>query len=227
VSFSLHQDDFVPSVNLGEPHGDVLRQRGGYVLADEVGSDWQLAVSAVHQHCQLDAPRPAEVNKRVESRPDAATGVKDIVDQDDGPSFDVCWDITPLQIGSGLQMGQVVAVEADVERTDRHVRPFEFGDRARQALGQGHPARAHTDDDDTLDSAVSFDDFVCYTNDGAADLFAVEKDTAAGLVAMAIAGHQRPAEWQKKPARPAPGVRVNRQKGIRFSLPPSLERFKG
>ena len=62
----LEQHDAVAPVLLREQHLHDLVPRGGEGLAHVVGADGQLAMAAVHQHRQLDARGPAEVDQLVE-----------------------------------------------------------------------------------------------------------------------------------------------------------------
>ena len=61
-----------PAVDLDEPHPDVLGELGRQVLADEVGPDRQLAVTAVDEHRELHRARPAQLGERVERGADRA-----------------------------------------------------------------------------------------------------------------------------------------------------------
>jgi hypothetical protein len=57
---------------------------GGWnILADEIRFDGQLAMSAVNEHRQLDAPGPAEVIQGVHRRPDGAAAKEHIIHQHD------------------------------------------------------------------------------------------------------------------------------------------------
>ena len=57
---------------------------GRQVLADVVGADRQLAVAAVAEDGELDPPRAAVVEERVDRGPHRAAGEEDVVDEDDG-----------------------------------------------------------------------------------------------------------------------------------------------
>ena len=72
------------AVDLGDGDPDPLDQRGGEVLADEVGADRQLAVAAVDQHREPYGGGPADLGQRVERGPDRAAGEQHVVDEDDG-----------------------------------------------------------------------------------------------------------------------------------------------
>src|SRR5260221_10969685 len=79
----------VDTVLLGDENLDPLCVRRGYVLSDIVGTDGQLAMSAVDQHRQLDRPRPSEVHERIHRRACGPAAVDDIVDEHDHLPVDV------------------------------------------------------------------------------------------------------------------------------------------
>ena len=64
----------VAPVELFDEHRHLLTHRRGQVLADVVGLDRQLPVTAVDEHRQLYRPWPAELTERVERGPHGATG---------------------------------------------------------------------------------------------------------------------------------------------------------
>src|SRR5579864_2751375 len=67
---------------------DALRVGGGHVLADVVGPDGQLPVSAIDQDRELDRAGAAEVHQRIHRRASSPAVVDDVVDQDDDPAVD-------------------------------------------------------------------------------------------------------------------------------------------
>ena len=79
----LPDEHRVPAVHLLEQDVHHLRPGSRDVLADVVGADGQLAVSAVDEHRQLDDPRPAVLGQRVKRRPNRAAGEQHVVDEDD------------------------------------------------------------------------------------------------------------------------------------------------
>src|SRR5919199_6587184 len=78
-----NEQDLVDLVHFHELHLDALVARGRKVLADVVGTDRELAVTAVDEHRQLDALGAAVVEQRLDRRPDRSAGVEDVVDEDD------------------------------------------------------------------------------------------------------------------------------------------------
>ena len=62
-------DHFIRAIDFLQPHLNALLQRRRQILADVVGFDRQLAMTAIDQHDELNRARPAEVNQRIERRP--------------------------------------------------------------------------------------------------------------------------------------------------------------
>ena len=88
ASVTSVQPDLVVAVGLGEGDLDVLGQRGRDVLADVVGADRQLTVTAVDQDGELHGGRAADVAERVQRGPHGAAGEEHVVDQDHPPAVD-------------------------------------------------------------------------------------------------------------------------------------------
>src|SRR5690242_9156650 len=73
----------VEAVLFRDLHLDPLAVRRGHVLADVVGTDGQLAMTAVHKHRELNRTRPAEVQQRIHRRARGAAAMDDVVDEHD------------------------------------------------------------------------------------------------------------------------------------------------
>ena len=123
-------------VGLGEGHPDALGERGGDVLADVVGADRQLPVTAVDQHRELHRAGPADVVERVQRGPHGAAGEEHVVDQDHPAAVDAAAGQLGLAERAGGVQPQVVAVEGDVERADRDVDAFECVDAGGEPGGE-------------------------------------------------------------------------------------------
>src|SRR5207244_6123599 len=78
LTSSPFDHDLVHAVRLREPDLYLLAARGGDVLADVVGADRELAVTAVDEDRELDRPRPPEVDERVHRRADGPAGEDDV-----------------------------------------------------------------------------------------------------------------------------------------------------
>src|SRR5690606_39591221 len=107
--------DAVLAIDFGEADVDRLEDRGGDVLADEVGTDGKFAVAAIDEDREADAGGPAEIEQGIERGPDAPAGEKHVVDEDDGCAVDVGWHFAGAKDGCSAAAVEVVAVEADIE----------------------------------------------------------------------------------------------------------------
>src|SRR5207237_10660893 len=79
---SRDEQDAVDLVHLEQLHLDALLARGRKVLAHIVGSDRQLAVTAVFEHGELRARWSAVVEERLDRGADRPACVEDVVDED-------------------------------------------------------------------------------------------------------------------------------------------------
>jgi hypothetical protein len=96
----------------GAPHLAAARRQ---VLADMVGTDRQLAMAPVDEHRQPDGARASVVGQGIERGAHRASGVEDIVDEDDGLAVHRGPDLAALDDRRVRQPGEIVAVEGDVE----------------------------------------------------------------------------------------------------------------
>jgi hypothetical protein len=152
-----------------------LDERGWDILADEVGSDRQFAMPAVHHYRKTDARGPAEVNKRVERRADAAAGEENIVNEDDGLPVDINWNLAGPEGGRVEAAAEVITVQADVDRPDGNLLGFEVADCARQPPREMSAAGEETDDDEVVRARVVLDDLMSKSPHGACHLIRTEE----------------------------------------------------
>src|SRR5713101_7067291 len=148
----------VDAVLLRHENLDPLRVRRGYVLAHVVGTDGQLAMSAVDQHRQLDRPRPSEVHERIHRRACGPAVVDDIVDEHDHLSVDV-GHVGLATVCRDAQM-PIVAVLADVERAHCDRCPLELHEAVRQATREVVSFGHHADQHQVARAAAAFEDLV-------------------------------------------------------------------
>src|SRR5262249_49438853 len=141
-----------------------------HVLADVVGPDRQLAMAPVDEHGQADRLRPPEVDQRVHRRPDRATGVEDVVDEDDGGSIEGERQIRALHARLAGHEREVVAVEGDVERADGDRGHLVLRDRGGDPAGERHAAALDADEGEPGGSRLLLDDLVGDADRRAADL---------------------------------------------------------
>src|SRR6202035_2878406 len=117
----------------------------GQVLADVVGPDRQLAVATVGEHGELHTRGAAVGEQRLDRGADSAAGEEDVIDDHDGPPGDVEVDVRGVQDGGGGPACDVVAVEADVEVSERHVVVEQRLELAVQPLGEEGAAAMDAD----------------------------------------------------------------------------------
>src|SRR5579859_7164306 len=109
---------------------------------------------AVDQADELNGPRTAEIDQRVEGGADGAAGVQDVVDQHDGLVGDIDGDRRRAQRARGALM-HVVAVQRDVQFAQRYLNALEFADTLLEPAGQWQPARPQPDQDHRLNALVA------------------------------------------------------------------------
>ena len=131
-------DDLVDRVDRPDPDPDGLGPLGLDDQAHGVGPDGQLAMPAVDQHGQADPRRPAEVADRVQGGPDRPAGVEHVVDQDDLGAVDGEGDLGAEQDRPAVAVAQVVAIERDVQRPDRHGAAEELAQLLGDPRGDRH-----------------------------------------------------------------------------------------
>ena len=78
---ALFDADLVYAVDLGQSYADVLTGPGRDVGADMIGSDGQLAVTAIHQHRQPNGTRSTKITEGIQRGPHRTSGVEHVVDQ--------------------------------------------------------------------------------------------------------------------------------------------------
>ena len=163
------------AVVLGEAHLDVLAARGGHVLADVVGAQRQLPVATVDEDRQLNRAGPADVAECIQGRAHRASGVEDVVDEDDQCLVDAALRDGRVLEGPRWLEVEVVAVERDVQRPVRNRDAGELLDLVGQPRGQGDAPGRDAEKDDlrrrvgTVESGL-FDDLMGDAGDGPADV---------------------------------------------------------
>ena len=143
-----------------------------------VGADGQLAMAAIDEHGQLNRLRPAEVDERVERRPNRAPRVQHVVHQQDVAAVDRERDVGAAheRLRADGQPHQIVAVERDVECARRHLGAADVAQHGSQPPGKRHPARADAHQRDVVDAAVVLDDFMRHARETARHAIGVHHD---------------------------------------------------
>jgi len=115
-----------------------------------------------------------------------------------------------LDDGLFVQMGNIIAVEAEVKGTHRDVHVFELLDIGREPPGQRHSPRPHSHQYQVVRGLVLLDDFMGDARQGAPDVIPGHDD---------FFGHKNNL---------LPGLARGQRYGVSlFSLPASPGWFKG
>src|SRR5690606_9415220 len=127
-------------------------------------------MAAVDHHRVLDTAGPAHVDDRVEGGPRCAAGVEDVVDQDDLGAVDVEIHLRALDDGLQRDLGEVVAVERDVELPYRGPRALELLDQRGKAFREGYSARVDSHQRNVPGALVPLDELMGDAPHGAVEL---------------------------------------------------------
>src|SRR6266550_4472180 len=178
-------------VDLLEVDLDDLLARGRHVLADMIGPDRQLAVAPVDEYGQADGLRPTEVDERVHCGADRPPGVEDVVDEDDRRAVEIERQIRALDDWLLGDEREVVTVEGDVERPDRHIDPLVLRDRGGNSAGERDAPTLDPDERETRGSGLLLDDLVGDPDRRPADLLRGHDVAAAHPLLPGLTGPPR------------------------------------
>ena len=114
-----------------------------HVLSDKVGLDRQFAVlaAAVDQDGELDFSRPAEIHELVERGTDRASGVKNVVDENDVLTVDVVVELGAIDDRIRSDGRKIVAIKRDIEDAVKRPLAFELLDLIAMRSASGTPRR--------------------------------------------------------------------------------------
>src|SRR5437899_2258241 len=194
LTSSPFDHDLVHAVRLGEPDLNLLAARGGDVLADVVGADRKLAMTPVDEDRELDRLRPPEVDERVHGGADCPAGEEHVVDEEDALALDGERDVRPVHHRILKAPVEVVAVERDVDDSERDGRTgLDLVDGPADALREVHAARPDADERQVLGALVVLEDLVRDADQGALDAERVHH------LPPAVGAHRRPPDTKKPP----------------------------
>lgn len=136
--------------------------------SDNIGMDGKLATTAIHEDCERDAGRSAEIRQLIEGGANRTPGVEDIVHDYHTPAVE-----TPGKIGrshnrTGTHGLQIVPVQRDVESTTREwlgrasALRYQFGD----PIGELHAAPLYAHEDEIIRAAIQLHDLVGHPPQG-------------------------------------------------------------
>jgi len=134
----------------------------GPLAAAAKGAEANVAALQAALDKAIAGPRPAEIDQLVECRADGAAGVQHVVDQQDHPVVDRERNLRAAdqRLRPDGVVHQVVAVQRDVKRPDRHVLAGDLLELGGQADRDRDAARAHADERQAVDAPVALHDLV-------------------------------------------------------------------
>ena len=113
--WDLSEVDGGLAIRLRQADGDKFVARGRHVLADEVGAQRQLAVSAIDEDGKLDRRGASEREDGFDRGARGAAGKEDVVHEDNVLPGDVEIDFRAVDFGELAELAEVVAVKRDVK----------------------------------------------------------------------------------------------------------------
>ena len=132
-------------------------------------------MAAVNEDGELDAAGATQVHDGVEGGADGAAGVENIVHEHDALGIQVERDVRGVDRRS--EVGEVVvAVEADVEASQRDAHPLDTLDLVHEFLCEQIAAGHDTHKREVLNALVLLDDLVRDAGDGAVDRGVIHDD---------------------------------------------------
>ena len=136
-------------------------------------------MTAIDDHRETDRAGPPVVDKRVHRGADGASGEQHVINENDDLVIDREVQRRLANDRRVADTREVVPVERDVERAERDGRILVRADRVAKPDGQDIAARAETDDGETGELAVAFDDLVRDPGDGATNIVGPEQSGQA------------------------------------------------
>jgi len=163
-------NDLLVAVDLVELDLDDLAAGGRDGAAGEGRLDGELTVATVDEDEELDAAGASVAEEGVECGADGATGVEDVVAEDDVAASDVEAQLPGDDGRARACSREIVAVEADVENTGVDGVLLNLGDEGCEALRKGDAAALDADEAKIFAAVVLLDDLVGQADEGSFDL---------------------------------------------------------
>src|SRR5260370_16214216 len=132
---AVDEDDALFLVDFDKANFDDFRVAGLNGAANVLGFDRHFAMAAIDQYAKRDALGAAEVEEPVHGGADCATGIEDVVHQDEVHAVNAEGDVRRLQDGLGSNFGEIVEVKSDVQRADGNVDAVNAAHGSGDALG--------------------------------------------------------------------------------------------
>jgi hypothetical protein len=170
----VYQQHGIVSAVFLEGHFDSLAAGGGDVLADKISLDGQFAMTAIHEHGELNPVRTAEIHERIHGGTRGASAGQYVIDEDDRFARHIEGNDGGMNLGRGVLI-QVVAVHVDVDLAEGDgVPPDRFKDPG-EAFREMDATRLDAGEHDRFAIVIALGDFVGNAGDDAMDIERVEE----------------------------------------------------
>ena len=162
--------DHLPEVDTVVVHIDCFVAPGRKVLADEVRSNGQFAMTTINHHCQLNLSGSTVIGERIERGTDCSSGEQHIVDQHHCECVQIRRDFCD---GFGKYGAQpdVIAVEGHINAAHRDFNPFDLSQSRSESTGKRDTPGLQSDEDNIVETMVAFDDLVRHAPGGPLHVF--------------------------------------------------------
>src|SRR5271155_2417824 len=118
--YPVHQDHALFIVDLLQANFDDFGIAGLHGAADVLSLDGHFAMATVNEHAEGNALGTAKVKKAVHGGANGAAGVKNVVDKHQVHAVYAERDVRRLEDRLRCDVGEIVAIESDVQCADRH-----------------------------------------------------------------------------------------------------------
>src|SRR5208282_5696167 len=164
----FQQQNFLRVVDLAKFDLDHLIFRGLHRSSNEGGLDRQLAMAAIDQYAQLQAPGTAHAEQRIHGGAGGAAGIEHVVNQHYRLTGDGNFHLRLLHHGLRAESGRrkVVATEGYVEGADQHRFFFDALNNFRQPLRQRNSTAADADQSQIFDAIVLLENIMRQPDQG-------------------------------------------------------------
>ena len=119
---------------------------GWYHFANIIGHYWQFPMASIHDATKPDRSGTSISHQCIHGRTNRSAGVKNIVDQDDIPLFNIEWNLRCLYFRHAPFCTKIIAVKGYIQHPEiRFPAKLILNDGA-DALADIYPTGLHTDE---------------------------------------------------------------------------------
>jgi hypothetical protein len=174
---------------------DLFATRCRKILAHEICSNRQLAMTPIDQNCELHCRRPAQFAKRIKGCPDGSSRKENVIDQNDISSFNSSRRNFGSMKRSWRSEAKIITMKRDIEGPKAHLLAFNGCDLGVDTLSENHTARGNSKKQERVCALIAFQDFMRNTTYSARYLIARQNGTRHLLLLGRLTGRSLKG-WQ-------------------------------